>query len=85
MDSALFVDAGNELAQKAISQPLKYIKVLQGLRDLEKAANRSKKNYMEVQKNLLSVLPQMEDVPMKRTRYDSEINLLYLKELGVYE
>lgn len=85
MDSALFVDAGNELAQKAISQPLKYIKVLQGLRDLEKAANRSKKNYMEVQKNLLSVLPQMEDIPMRRTKYDNEINLLYLKELGGYE
>ncbi|WP_108244349.1 tryptophan-rich sensory protein [Muricauda brasiliensis] len=84
-DSALFVDAGNELAQKAISQPLKYIKVLQGLRDLEKAANRSKENYMEVQKGLLSVLPPMEDIPMKKTRYDSEINLLYLKELGVYE
>lgn len=84
-DSALFVDAGNELAQKAISQPLKYIKVLQGLRDLEKAVNRSKENYMEVQKGLLSVLPPMEDIPMKKTRYDSEINLLYLKELGVYE
>ena len=84
-DSALFVDAGNELAQRAVSQPLKYIKVLQGLRDLEKAANRSKENYSEVQKNLLSVLPQIEDIPMKKTKYYSEINSLYLKELGVYE
>ncbi|MAO16100.1 MAG: tryptophan-rich sensory protein [Muricauda sp.] len=84
-DSALFVDAGNELAQRAVSEPLKYIKVLQGLRDLEKAANRSKENYSEVQKNLLSVLPQIEDIPMKKTKYYSEINSLYLKELGVYE
>ncbi len=84
-DSALFVDAGNELAQRAISEPLKYLKVLQGLRDLEKVANRTKENYRVVQKNLLSVLPEIEDNPMKRNEYQNEIDLLYLKELGVYE
>ncbi len=84
-DSALFVDAGNELAQKAISEPLKYLKVLQGLRDLEKAANRTEENYRMVQKNLLEVLPEVEDNPVKKTEYQDEINLLYLKELGVYE
>lgn len=84
-DSALFVDAGNELAPKAISEPLKYLKVLQGLRDLEKVANRNKENFKAVQKNLLEVLPDVEDNPMKRTEYQDEINLLYLKELGVYE
>ncbi|MGN7514742.1 MAG: tryptophan-rich sensory protein [Allomuricauda sp.] len=84
-DSALFVDAGNELAQKAISEPLKYLKVLQGLRDLEKAVNRTEENYRMVQKNLLSVLPQVDDNPMKKAKYQDEINLLYLKELYIYE
>ncbi|MEC3966450.1 tryptophan-rich sensory protein [Flagellimonas halotolerans] len=84
-DSALFIDAGNELAPKAISEPLKYLKVLQGLRDLEKVANRNKENFKAVQKNLLEVLPEVADNPMKRAEYQDEINLLYLKELGVYE
>lgn len=84
-DSSLFEEAGNELAPKAIQEPLKYLKVLQGLRDLQKETNRTKENYEVVQKNLLSVLPEVEDNPMKRTKYQDEINLLYLKELGVYE
>jgi len=84
-DSALFVAAGNELAQKAISDPFTYLKVLQGLRDLEKVANRTKENYKEVQKNLLEVLPEAEDNPMKKAGYQDEINLLYLKELTIYE
>ncbi|AEM71887.1 hypothetical protein Murru_2863 [Allomuricauda ruestringensis DSM 13258] len=84
-DSALFIDAGNELAPKAISEPLKYLKVLQGLRDLEKVANRNKENFKAVQKNLLEVLPDVEDNPMKKAEYRDDINLLYLKELGAYE
>lgn len=84
-DSTLFMDAGNELAQKAISEPLKYLHVLQGLRDLEKAVNRTTANYKMVQKNLLSVLPEVADNPKQKAKYQDEINLLYLKELGVYE
>ena len=84
-DSALFIEAGNELAPKAISEPMKYLKVLQGLRDLEKIANRTKEKYKEVQKNLLQVLPDVEYNPRKKAEYRDEINLLYLKELGVYE
>ncbi|NDV16544.1 tryptophan-rich sensory protein [Muricauda sp. TY007] len=84
-DSALFVDAGNELAQKAISEPLNYLNVLQGLRDLEKVSNRTKENYKGVQKNLLEVIPEVANNPTKRAEYQDEINLLYLKELGVYE
>lgn len=84
-DSTIFIDSGNELAQKAISNPLKYLKVLQGLRDLEKMSNRTKENYKEVQKILLEALPEVEDIPIKKTKYQDEINLLYLKELGVYE
>nr|WP_321413417.1 tryptophan-rich sensory protein [uncultured Allomuricauda sp.] len=84
-DSVLFADAGNELAQKAISDPLTYLNVLQGLRDLEKATNRTKENFKQVQKSLLDVLPGVEDNPMKKAGYLDEINVLYLKELGIDE
>ncbi|MHA7831735.1 MAG: tryptophan-rich sensory protein [Flagellimonas sp.] len=84
-DSVLFADAGNELAQKAISDPLTYLNVLQGLRDLEKAMNRTKENFKQVQKSLLDVLPDLEDNPMKKAGYQDEINVLYLKELGIDE
>lgn len=84
-DSVLFADAGNELAQKAISDPLTYLNVLQGLRDLEKATNQTKENFKQVQKSLLDALPNVEDIPMKKAGYQDEINVLYLKELGIDE
>ncbi len=84
-DSALFAEAGNELAQKAILEPLKYLDVLQGLRNLETSTNRTKENYEEVQKNLLAILPDVADNPTKKAVYQDEINLLYVKELGAYE
>lgn len=84
-DASLFEEAGNELAQKAIAEPLTYVKVLQGLRDLQKASDRTRESYMEVQRKLLSVLPEVDDNPVKRTVYTDEINQLYLKELEAYE
>ncbi|SDQ98521.1 DUF4175 family protein [Flagellimonas zhangzhouensis] len=84
-DNTLVLEAGNELAQKAVSEPVKYLKVLQGLRDLEKTTNRTKEMYVQVQKNILSVLPKVESNPGKGARSLDEINLLYLKELGDYE
>ncbi len=84
-DNTLVLEAGNELAQKAVTEPVKYLKVLQGLRDLEKLSNRSTEMYMQVQKNILSVLPKVESNPGKGASSSDEINLLYLKELGDYE
>lgn len=84
-DNTLVLEAGNELAEKAISEPVKYLKVLQGLRDLEKSANRTTEMYAQVQKNILSVLPKVESNPGKGASSLDEINLLYLKELGDYE
>jgi hypothetical protein len=84
-DASLFEEAGNELAQKAIAEPLTYVKVLQGLRDLQKASDRTRESYKEVQRKLLSVLPEVDDNPVKRTVYPDEINQLYLKELEAYE
>jgi hypothetical protein len=82
MDRVLFQDAGNELAKKAVVEPLKYLKVLQGLRDLDKSVNRTKEHYATVQKSLLSVLPQVENNPGKVEAYEDEINRLFINELG---
>lgn len=80
-----FKEAGNELARKAISEPVKYLKVLRGLRDLEKVDNRTIIKFKEVQTELLSVLPEVEKIPMKTPRFQDEIDLLFLKELSIYE
>lgn len=82
MDRVLFQNAGNELAKNAVEEPVKYLKVLQGLRDLDKSINRTKEKYGEVQKNLLSVIPQVENNPGKGNQYEDEINRLFINELG---
>ncbi|MEC7262295.1 MAG: tryptophan-rich sensory protein, partial [Bacteroidota bacterium] len=82
MDRVLLQDAGNELAKKAVVEPLKYLKVLQGLRDLDKSANRTKEYYATVQKSLLSVLPKVENNPGKAEAYEDEINRLFINELS---
>ncbi|MDF0709165.1 tryptophan-rich sensory protein [Flagellimonas okinawensis] len=84
-DQNLIRDAGNELAQRAVLEPLKYLKVLQGLRDLEKSVNRTTEKFTAVRKDLLSVLPSIKSNPMKNAGQKNEMDLLFLKELGVYE
>ena len=81
-DKDLYQNAGNELAKNAVEEPVKYLKVLQGLRDLDKSINRTKEKYGEVQKNLLSVIPQVENNPGKGNQYEDEINRLFINELG---
>ncbi len=81
-DRALFQEAGNELAKKVVDEPLKYLKVLRGLRDLDKAGERTPEKFREVQKSLLSVITEVEGNPGKKTSLDDEINRLYLKELS---
>ena len=84
-DRALFQETGNELAKKAVVEPLKYLKVLQGLRDLERAGERTPEKFREIQKSLLSVIGEVEGNPGKKTGLQDEINRLYLKELGSYD
>lgn len=84
-DRVLFQETGNELARKAVEEPLKYLKVLQGLRDLERVDARTPEKIREVQKSLLSVIDEVEGNPSKKTDLQDEINRLYLKELGSYD
>ncbi len=84
-DRVLFQETGNELARKAVEEPLKYLKVLQGLRDLERVDARTSEKFGEVQKSLLSVIGEVEGNPSKKADVQDEINRLYLKELGTYD
>jgi hypothetical protein len=80
-DQILFQEAGNELATKAVNKPLKYVKVLQGLRDLSKLSHQNVEHYRLVRKNVLAVLPQVENNPGHTPQYQDEMNRLYLKAL----
>jgi hypothetical protein len=80
-DQILFQEAGNELAAQAVDNPLKYVKVLQGLRDLSKVSHQNVEHYRLVRKNVLAVLPMVENNPGHVPQYQDEINKLYLKAL----
>lgn len=80
-DLVLFQEAGNELAAQAVDNPLKYVKVLQGLRDLSKVSHQNVEHYRLVRKNVLAVLPMVENNPGHAPQYQDEINRLYLKAL----
>jgi len=84
-DGALFHRAGIELADAAVDRPLKYLKVLRGLRDLERADQRNPIRYREVLGLLLGAIPPMEANPGKGTELVAPIDLLYLKALGTHE
>ena len=84
-DNALFTAAGNELGQLAIANPSKYLQVLQGLKRIENNTKRTMANYKFVQKGLLAALPKTPQVPGTKKEYTDEINLLFLKQLEVYD
>lgn len=81
-DGQLFHGAGKELAEKAVDSPLEYLQVLQGLRDLDREEGRSPGNYARVLRLLLSAIPPPEDNPGGKLGLGTEIDQLYLKELG---
>ncbi|WP_405413981.1 tryptophan-rich sensory protein [Maribacter sp. Asnod1-A12] len=84
-DNALFTAAGNELAQLAIVNPSKYLRVLQGLKGIENNTERTMANYKFVQKGLLAALPKTPQIPGAKKEYTDEINSLFLKQLQVYD
>ncbi len=84
-DNALFTAAGNELAQLAIANPSKYLRVLQGLKGIENNTERTMANYKFVQKGLLAALPKTPQIPGAKKEYTDEINSLFLKQLEVYD
>ncbi len=84
-DRELFEKAGNELAEKAIAEPGRYLKVLQDLKRLSEEQQIAKEIIIETQKGLLQALPEANAEPQKRTGFSGKINELLLKELELNE
>ena len=84
-DTKIFKNAGNELGQLALSNPGKYLQVLQGLKGIENNTQRTIANFKFVQKGLLSALPKTAQIPGAQKGYTDEINSFFLKQLEVYD
>ena len=84
-DKEVFANAGNELAILAMENPVKYLHVLQGLKQIENNTGRTVGNYKIVQKGLLSALPKTKQIPGAGNTYTDEINSLFLKHLETYD
>ncbi|MBZ9729390.1 tryptophan-rich sensory protein [Salegentibacter sp. JZCK2] len=80
-DRELFEKAGNELAEKAISEPGKYLNTLQQLKRLAEEEQIGQGLLAEVQKGLLQALPKDSPEPGKRSIFGGKLNDLLLKEL----
>jgi hypothetical protein len=80
-DATLFTAAGNELAALAVQEPGKHLGLLQRLKDLERTAHRTQKNYLEVEKGLMDLLPQIEPTPTGMDRVDDTVQELFLNAL----
>jgi len=82
-DQILFENSGNELAQKAIETPGKYLKTLQNLKELSENKNTTEEILRRVQKGLIMAIPSSEFYPSKSNRFTDKINHLLLKELEI--
>ena len=84
-DRELFEKAGNELTEKAIAEPGKYLNTLQGLKQLTEEQQIENQLILETQKGLLNALPKATAKPTQRTGFRGKINDLLLKELEFNE
>ena len=80
-DKKVFELAGNELAEKAIESPGKYLQTLQELKWLSEEREIPVELLQRVQRGLLDAASKPEATPGKRNKYRGEINKLFLKEL----
>ncbi|PKD18307.1 hypothetical protein APR41_03915 [Salegentibacter salinarum] len=80
-DRELFEKAGNELAEKAIAEPGKYLNTLQQLKQLAEVQQTEQDLISEVQKGLMQALPKVSPEPGKRNGFSDKLNDLLLKEL----
>ncbi|MGM0391654.1 MAG: tryptophan-rich sensory protein [Bacteroidota bacterium] len=80
-DRKLFEQAGNELAEKAIEEPGKYLQTLQNLKWLSEKDQNEQEIFVNVQRGLLLAIPEPEPTPGKRRIFSGKINELLLKEL----
>ena len=80
-DRTLLKQAGNELANKAIEEPGRYLKTLQQLKKLTELEETDLELIEEVQKGLLECLPQSQSQPQRQLESLNELDTLILKAL----
>lgn len=80
-DRQLFEKAGNELADKAIAEPGRYLQTLQQLKRLKDEPQIDQQLMFEVQKGLLEALPKLTPEPMQKSSFNGKLNEFVLKEL----
>ncbi|MBC2839521.1 DUF4175 family protein [Robiginitalea sp. SC105] len=84
-DLPLFKEAGNELAEKAVAEPGRYLGLLRSLKGLERVSGRAPENYRSLRKGLLGILPEPEKTPTASPSFPDPVNALLLKELRIYD
>lgn len=84
-DQQLFSSAGNELAQKAIESPGKFLRTLQLLKELSENKNTTTVALRSIQNGLMLAIPSSEFSPTKSYRFTDKINQLLLKELELHD
>jgi hypothetical protein len=84
-DQQLFSSTGNELAQKAIESPGKFLRTLQLLKELSENKNTTTATLRSIQNGLMLAIPSSEFSPTKSNRFTDKINQLLLKELELHD
>ncbi|WP_298545905.1 tryptophan-rich sensory protein [uncultured Aquimarina sp.] len=82
-DKLLFGQAGNELAEKAIEDPGRYLETLQQLKWISEDVTIPSEALEKLQKGLFLALPELQPNAVKQQQQASEINELLLKELEI--
>ena len=82
-DDELFIKAGNELAIFVIENPGKYINALQLLKQLSNNKQLSRKDLNILSQQLHAILPELEAIPSRGHRANSELQQLYYQALKI--
>ncbi len=73
------------MAEKAISEPGKYLGTLQQLKWLTEDLKTTPETLLEVQQGLLRAIPKSDAVPNGENMFYDEINQILVKELEHYD
>ena len=78
-DKNIFERAGNELAEKAIESPGKYLQTLQELKWLTEAREIPKELLQKVQRGLLDAVSKPEATPGKGKKYSGAVSYTHFQ------
>ncbi|UWX54571.1 hypothetical protein NYZ99_17045 [Maribacter litopenaei] len=82
-DQQLFDKAGNELAQLAIGEPVKYLETLQAIKWLSQAERIDREQIKIALNGIYRALPKKQTLPRADWRYTNRLNNLFIDALNV--